>query len=363
MSIAFSQFNGYKHEHKINDSNDCFRNELKKFLVDGHNSMEKNANSDGSFLLCSFSTHISTSQNYFNDLNSFVRDRFQWQTSSASTICKPIENIDILPLTIYFNTINDFLDVKFHLLDPLFSNLTNFEHNNNLEKCMETMQMIWTLCIGLLKQESIKPRSLSLFEEKHEQQESERNTKRKRMKNDFQNDELSKTMNWFLHQFSHNNNSKNGNSKLLLLHFTVHPFPLFNMNAENLWYECISELIWRKGYLQAENLFCQTLGAAYASISRDRNEVRFATNAKDFAERQLIIAKKLDDKDLERKARTYIGYYFMFIGDYDSARTIISAQRNNVQHDSVNDMIVAALFRIDLLEQHELEHNHKHKAN
>jgi hypothetical protein len=131
------------------------------------------------------------------------------------------------------------------------------------------------------------------------------------------------------------------------------------------WTTLIAALIWRRAYLQAAHLKCATLGAAYASMSRDRGSVMNATRARQFAEHQLWIARRLGDQQLERKAWIYISYYHMFMGRFRRCRRILDAillardSRNDDEeeeehgdHDSVNDMAHAAMARLNLLLLH-----------
>jgi hypothetical protein len=48
--------------------------------------------------------------------------------------------------------------------------------------------------------------------------------------------------------------------------------------------------------------------------------------AKSFAERQLIIANKLNDNLLKLKAEIYIGYYFMWTKQYFKANEVFHKQ-------------------------------------
>jgi hypothetical protein len=90
-----------------------------------------------------------------------------------------------------------------------------------------------------------------------------------------------------------------------------------------------------------------------------------ATRARQFAEHQLWIARRLGDQQLERKAWIYISYYHMFMGRFRRCRRILDAillardSRNDDEeeeehgdHDSVNDMAHAAMARLNLLLLH-----------
>ena len=86
---------------------------------------------------------------------------------------------------------------------------------------------------------------------------------------------------------------------------------------------------------------------------RDRGSLEFAEKAKQFAERQITIAKKLEDEELLRKANIYIAYYLMFVGRLEDAKQKIQQQvKPDKEKDSVNEMALAALHRVDLINTH-----------
>jgi len=127
------------------------------------------------------------------------------------------------------------------------------------------------------------------------------------------------------------------------------------IHADLNWTHKLMELVAKKAYLHQENLFCQILGAAYAAMTRDSDNRINAEKARQFAERQLIIANKLEDGSLRLKAGIYIGYYFMWTKQFQKSEQILKKHLKISQisrEEEVEKMAMAALVRL----QQEVEH-------
>jgi hypothetical protein len=108
------------------------------------------------------------------------------------------------------------------------------------------------------------------------------------------------------------------NTKYLLLELRADPLKE-KLEAVTYWSRLINEeLYWRCRY-EYENAVCNTLGGAYATLKR-------LWKSKDFAARQLFLAKKVGDERLAIKSRIFICLYY------------ISTEQFQVAHDELNSI-------------------------
>jgi hypothetical protein len=76
-----------------------------------------------------------------------------------------------------------------------------------------------------------------------------------------------------------------------------------------------------------------------------------AHKAKEFADRQLKIAKFTGDIPLKLRAKVYFGYYHLFLREYNKAIKIIEKQIQNArlyELEDVERLARAALFRAQM---------------
>lgn len=106
-------------------------------------------------------------------------------------------------------------------------------------------------------------------------------------------------------------------------------------------------------------------------MTRDnsRNRKKYAQKAREFALRQLKIGKRLRDKSLqtryilfqiiqrsdwnENRAMIYVGYYFIWMREYQTARKILEFQVNYAKKNALDDVESLGVAAITTLDQEE----------
>jgi hypothetical protein len=92
------------------------------------------------------------------------------------------------------------------------------------------------------------------------------------------------------------------------------------LSSDVLWWDAIlTALALRRKYLMDTLALISTLGGGWASVGQ-------RSIAKQFAHRQLAVARMLGDETLELLSNVYIGYALLFEGHYESAKAIIDQQ-------------------------------------
>lgn len=112
-------------------------------------------------------------------------------------------------------------------------------------------------------------------------------------------------------------------------------------NADVLWNDRVHSLVAKRKYLLETLAHVSTLGGGWASVGERKK-------AQQFAMRQKVVARKLEDETLELLSNVYIAYGILHDGDHDKAQRMIEEQAELVKKrgggDARQRAIIEAAF-------------------